>query len=107
MKNLLWDVDIFTKKLALSCRSNPCLDVSATNPGAGSHKKRDPSFDRSLFSMWISKELSFCFVDDHLGHFIAGTNGVDYVQTFHYFSKTGMVAVEMGGVAATVANEKL
>ncbi len=91
------------------------VDAWDTHPGGVekttlveyTHKKRDPSFERSLFIVWISKRLSFCFVDDHLGHFIAGTDGVYYLETFHYFSKAGVVAVEMGGVAATVANEKL
>jgi hypothetical protein len=57
--------------------------------------------------MWISKELSFCFVDDHFGHFISGTDGIDHLKTFHHFSKAGVVPVEMGCVAATVADEKL
>lgn len=57
--------------------------------------------------MLNSKKLTFCLVDDHLRHFIAGTDGVDHFKTFDYFSKAGMVTVEMGCVAAAVADEKL
>jgi hypothetical protein len=57
--------------------------------------------------MWISKELSFCFVDDHLGHFIALTNGINHFKSFNHFSKTSVVAIEVGSVFAAVANEKL
>ena len=91
------------------------VDVWDTHPGGGKKgtlanyptKKRDPSFERSLFCILISKKLSFCLVDDHLRHFVASTDGVDHFKTFHHFSKAGVVAVEMGCVAAAVADEKL
>ena len=47
------------------------------------------------------------FNDFHLRHLITLTNLVDDIQTFYYAAEAGVVAVEVCGVGARVANEKL
>ncbi len=47
------------------------------------------------------------FTDNNLFHNIALADLVDYVKPFIYFAKASMVAIEMAGVVAAVANKKL
>jgi len=46
-------------------------------------------------------------VNDDLGHFVALTDGINYLQALNHLTKAGVIAVEMRGIAAAVANEKL
>lgn len=43
----------------------------------------------------------------HLRHLITLTNLVDHIQSFYHAAEARVVAVEVGGVVARVANEKL
>jgi hypothetical protein len=43
----------------------------------------------------------------HLRHLITLTNLVYHIQSFNYSAEARVVAVEVGGVVARVANEKL
>ena len=46
-------------------------------------------------------------MNDDLGHLVALADGINHIQAFDHLTKTGVIAVEMRGIAAAVADEKL
>lgn len=70
------------------------------NPKKGRAAARPYYFTISLYPISLLHNL-------HLRHLITLTNLVDHIQAFHHAAEARVVAVEVGGVVARVANEKL
>jgi len=69
------------------------------------NKKRDaPQYVPTILQSYYPTIL---FNDFHLRHLITLTNLVDDIQPFYHAAEAGVVAVEVCGVGARVANEKL
>src|SRR5690554_6341146 len=52
-------------------------------------------------------DLVLIFKNQHFFNLVAPANGVNHFYSFIHFPEAGVIAIEMGGVVATVANEKL
>ncbi len=48
-----------------------------------------------------------CFDDYNFLYFITTANCINYFEPFHYFTKAGMVPIEMTCIFATMANKEL
>ena len=72
-------------------------------------KNRHPKFIRVaiLFVLLRTRRKMLSFYDDDLVDLVTLNNIVDDVDTFNHFAKASVVAVQVRGIVAAVADKKL